>query len=348
MKIALIVPPFIAVPPKKYGGTELFIAALARGLKENGITVILYSNGESTVPVETRWFYKKEDWPISAHVEKNLKTLAHCAWAVGDAAGKVDLIHSSSAPAVSFSRFIRTPFVHTVHHGYEQDLTELYSMFPDVSYVTISDFQRHKLSMPRMRTIHHGIEKSSYQVQEQKQDYLAFLGRVTPAKGTHVAIEIAKKSGIPLKIAGEIQPPFQDYWESQIRPHVDGKFIEYIGPVDLKGKNDLLGKARAMIFPIQWDEPFGLVLIEAMACGTPVLATACGSVREIVKDDISGHVCSSIDEFVARVRNLKIAPETVRAYMEEFFSVERMTRDYINLYTELLQDGVKEVEQSVA
>jgi len=348
MRIALIVPPFIAVPPRNYGGTELFIAALAQGLQESGIEVVLYTNGQSTLPVEKRWIYEKEEWPISSHVEKNLKTLAHCAWAIRDAAGECDLLHVNSAPAVSFSRFVETPMVHTVHHGYEQDLTEHYAMFPDVSYVTISDFQRKKLPMPRMRTIHHGIEKNLYTLQEKKQGYLAFLCRVAPAKGAHMAIEIAQKTGMPLKIAGEIQPINQEYWETRIKPHVDGKFIEYVGQVNLQEKNELLGGALAMVFPIQWDEPFGLVLIESMACGTPVLATPCGSVREIVKEGTSGRICSTVDDFVAAARNLNLAPAGVRAYMEEFFSVERMTRDYIQLYTEILQNGVKEVEQIVA
>jgi glycosyltransferase involved in cell wall biosynthesis len=348
MKIALIAPPFIAVPPKQYGGTELFIAALAQGLQKNGIEVVLYSNGESTLPVETRWVYEKEDWPISTHVEKNLKTLAHCAWAIKNAAGDADVIHVNSSPAVSFSRFIDVPMVHTVHHGYEEDLTAHYSMFPEVSYVTISDFQRHKLPMPKMRTIHHGIERGMYSMREKKQDYLVFLGRVAPPKGVHLAIEVAKKSGIPLKIAGEIQPTNQEYWDSQIKPHVDGKFIEYVGQVNLKEKNELLGAARAMVFPIQWDEPFGLVLIEAMACGTPVLATPRGSVREIVRDGASGYVCSTVDDFVKRAIDLKIPAATVRAYMEKFFSAERMTRDYIQLYAEILQNGVNRVEQIVA
>jgi glycosyltransferase involved in cell wall biosynthesis len=348
MRIALIAPPFIAIPPKNYGGTELFIAGLAKGLKQNGIEVILYSNGESTLSVETRWVYEKEDWPISTHVEKNLKTLAHCARAIENAAGDADLIHVNSAPAVSFSRFIDVPMVHTVHHGYEEDLTAHYSMFPEVSYVTISDFQRQKLPMPRMSTIRHGIDPGMYSMREEKQDYLVFLGRVAPPKGVHLAIEVAKKSGIPLKIAGEIQPTNQEYWESQIKPHVDGEFIEYIGQVNLTEKNELLGAARAMVFPIQWDEPFGLVLIEAMACGTPVLATPRGSVGEIVKDGTSGYVCSTVNDFVKRVIDMKIPAATVRTYMEEFFSVERMTRDYINLYSEILRDGVAEAEQIVA
>jgi glycosyltransferase involved in cell wall biosynthesis len=347
MKIALIAPPFLAVPPRSYGGTESFVAQLLKGLKNNDIEVILYTNGESTAPVEMRSLYEKEEWPAELPIEQNLKQLSHAAWAVKDAAGQVDLIHVNSAMAVAFSRFVDIPFACTIHTDDER-IAEFYSMLPEVSYVTISDFQRRKLSMPRMRTIHHGIDRGMYSMREKKQDYLAFLGRVAPPKGVHLAIEVAKKSGIPLKMAGEIQPTNQEYWESQIKPHVDGKFIEYVGQVNLREKNELLGGARAMVFPIQWDEPFGLVLIEAMACGTPVLATPYGSVCEIVQDGTSGYICSTVDDFVKRAQGPRIPAETVRSYMEEFFSVERMTRDYINLYSEILHDGVAETEQIVA
>jgi glycosyltransferase involved in cell wall biosynthesis len=348
MKIALIAPPFLAVPPTNYGGTESFIAELAKGLQKNGIEVVLYTNGDSTVQVERRYLFEKEDWPAELPIERNLKQLSHASWAVKDALGNADLMHVNSAPAVACSRFVNVPFVCTIHHTYDAEVAKYYATLPDVNYVTISDFQRRKLSMPRMRTIHHGINPDLYGTPEKKQNYLTFLGRIAPAKGTHLAIEIAKKTGIPLKIAGEIQPASQQYWETQIKPEVDGKFIEYLGRVSLKEKNELLGGARAMLFPIQWDEPFGLVLIEAMACGTPVLATPCGSVPEIVKDGTSGYVCSTVDEFIKRVYDLKIPGATVRGYMEEFFSVERMTRDYINLYSEILHDGVAETEQIVA
>ena len=290
MKIALIAPPFIAVPPKKYGGTELFIAELAKALDKKGIGVILYTNGASTAPVETRWIFEKEEWPVPGAVEASLKALTHSAWAVKDASSEADIIHSNNAPGLSFSRFVSAPFVYTVHHPFEPVLTEFYKTLPDVYYVTISNFQRWRLPMPRLRTIHHGIDLNYCDVRQAKHPYLAFLGRVAPPKGTHLAIEIAKRSGIPLKIAGEIQPVYQDYWERKVKPQVDGKFIEYVGDVGPEEKNELLGKALALVFPIQWEEPFGLVMIESMACGTPVLALPGGSVDEIVKDGIRGHV----------------------------------------------------------
>lgn len=344
MRIALVAPPFIAVPPKKYGGTELFIAELAVGLKEKGIDVTLYANGESTVPVDVRYMFEKEQWPLQTEMDATLRSMTHSAWAIKDAAGQFDLLHVNSAPSLSFSRFVDVPFVYTVHHDFQQELADYYETFPEVSYVTISDFQRFKLPMPKMRTVHHGIDPGLYKVQEQKQQYLSFLGRIAPPKGTHLAIEIAKKSGIPLKIAGEIQPIYQEYWESEVKPHVDGKFIEYVGEVGVEEKNELLGNSLAMLFPIQWDEPFGLVLIESMACGTPVLAMPGGSVAEIVQEGVSGYVSPSVDELAKRAKNLDFDPQAVRHYVDENFSLERMVNNYIQLYTEIVASGESEEE----
>ena len=348
MKIALIAPPFIAVPPQKYGGTELFIAELARGLQLQGIDVTVYTNGESTVDAPIRWLYPKGEWPLRSEVEASLRGLNHSAWALKEAAQAADLIHVNSAPGLSFSRFIDVPMVYTVHHAFEPALSEFYQAYPNASYVTISDFQREKLSMPDMRTIHHGINPALYPVVEKKQEYLSFLGRIAPPKGTHLAIEIAKKSDIPLKIAGEIQPVYKSYWETMIKPHVDGKFIEYVGEVGMKDKAELLGNSKAMLFPVQWDEPFGLVMIEAMACGTPVLALPGGSVAEVVKEGVSGNVRAAAAELAECARNLDIPAPAIRGYVEEYFSVERMARDYISLYSEILRDGVAETEQIVA
>jgi glycosyltransferase involved in cell wall biosynthesis len=344
MKIALVSPPFISVPPKKYGGTELFIAQLATGLQQKGIEVVLYANGESTAPVETRWIIEKEEWPIPGAVEASLKGLAHSSWAIRDAAADADLVHVNSAPALSYARFVSTPMAYTVHHAFEQGLTDFYEFFPDIFYVTISHFQRHKLPMPKMRTIHHGIDIGAYQLREKKQHYLAFLGRIAPQKGTHLAIEIARLSGIPLKIAGEVQPLYEEYWEEQVKPHIDGKFIEYIGEVGLEEKNELLGNALAMLFPIQWDEPFGLVLIESMACGTPVLALPGGSVEEIVEENVSGCVRRSVKELADCARKLKLDPKMVRSYAAKKFSVERMVNDHIQLYSEIISGRQDKIE----
>ena len=327
----------------------MFVAELALGLQREGIDVIVYTNGESAIDCPTKWFYERGEWPLSGEVEAALKGLNHAAWAIKDAAADADVIHLNNAPALTASRFVDVPLVFTVHHAHDAPLAEFYLMFPKVSYVTISRFQQSRLHMPCMRAIHHGIDVSRYRLKERKQEYLSFLGRVAPSKGTHLAIEIAKKSGIPLKIAGEIQPCYEDYWKNVVQPQVDGRFIEYVGEVGLEDKNELLGNSLAMLFPIQWDEPFGLVMIEAMACGTPVLAMPGGSVREVIREGIGGHVRDTAAELAVCARDLKIDPKSIRKYVEKVFSAERMAKDYIRLYKELARDqSDSEVEGLVA
>src|SRR5205823_4718218 len=169
---------------------------------------------------------------------------------------------------------------------------------------------------------------SLYQLREKKQPYLSFIGRIAPIKGTHIAIDVAKRTGIPLKIAGDIQPMYRDYFEAKIKPHLDGRLVEYVGLADLAAKNELLGNSLAMLFPILWNEPFGLVMVEAMACGTPVLALRGGSVPEIVRNGVSGYVCDSLPELTERLRRFDLSPAKVRGYVEEHFSIERTVERY--------------------
>lgn len=332
MRIALIAPPFISVPPKRYGGTELFIAHLAEGLKKSGIDVVVYANGDSTVDVEVKSLYPEAEWPLKGEIFSNLKDVNHSFWAVADAIQDCDIVHLNNASGLSSSHFTDIPFVYTVHHPREPELSEFYSYYPQVQYVAISEFQRSQESMPKMRAIHHGVKIEDYPFREQKQNYLSFIGRLAPVKGAHLAIQVAKKTGIPLKIAGEVQPMFQSYYEKEIKPHIDGTFIEYIGEADLKAKNELLGNSMAMLFPIQWNEPFGLVMAEAMACGTPVIASRAGSVPEVVREGVSGFVCDTVDQMAERARNITTTPFAIRKYMKENFSVEVMVAKYIKLY----------------
>jgi glycosyltransferase involved in cell wall biosynthesis len=338
MRIALIAPPFISVPPKKYGGTELFVAHLAEGLKQNGIDVVVYATGDSTVNVERRSLYPKSEWPLEGEIFSNVKDVNHTGWAIANAARDCDVLHLNNAPGLSMSRFVQQPFVYTVHHPHQQSLSDFYAHYPEIQYVTISDFQRSVESMPRIRTIHHGIRLKDYPFQEKKEPYLSFIGRLAPVKGPHLAIEVAKAVGIPLKIAGEVQPLFKNYFESQVKPHIDGKFIQYVGEADLRAKNELLANSMAMLFPIQWSEPFGLVMIEAMACGTPVIALRGGSVVEVVQQGVSGYVCSDLNEMVQRLRNLAIPAALIRNHVEENFAVEIMVKKYTALYQSIMAE----------
>ena len=342
MRIALIAAPFIAVPPAEYGGTELFVAQLAEGLKKANVDVVVYANGESTVQVERRWLYERSQWPIKQAERASLRELNHTSWAIRDASENCDVIHVQSPLGLAFSHFTPHPFVLTLHGPHEDYLSEYYARYPEVHYVCISEAQCKRESLPNLRTIYHGIDLSLYRLVENKQQYLSFIGRIAPIKGTHIAIEVAHRTGVPLKIAGEVQPQFREYFESKIRPKIDGKLVEYIGPADLQAKNELLGNSMAMLFPIQWNEPFGLVMVEAMACGTPVIALPGGSVPEVVVEGVSGHVCRSIRDMTRCVRNLNLQPAGVRRYVEENFSVEVMVRKYISLYREALQDKARE------
>lgn len=339
MRVALIAPPFIPVPPREYGGTELFIGHLAGELQRQGVQVVVYTNGESTLGVEKRWVFERSQWPIRNQEYAQLKDLEHTSWAVADAARDCDILHVNTAQGLVLSRFVQKPLVYTIHHTKDAQLSEYYSRFADVNFVCISHFQCDGEPMARKRTIHHGIKLSDYKLLTNKQQYLSFIGRIAPIKGTHLAIEIAKQSGVPLKIAGEVQPAYRDYFEAKVKPQIDGKFIEYVGRADLAAKNELLGNSLAMLFPIQWDEPFGLVMVEAMACGTPVLALRGGSVPEVVQEGVSGFVRRAARDLAKCIERLPLPAEPIRDYVEKNFSLEGMARAYLRLYEEVLQGG---------
>lgn len=328
----------------------MFIAQLAEGLKAKGLDVVVYTNGESEVGVEKRWLFEKSQWPIKGDIYNHVTDSTHTAWALRDAVDTADIIHINNATGVTFSEFIEQPMVCTIHHPLEPALTDLYRRFRTVEYVCISRQQKQALDIATATVIHHGLDTTLYQARMHKKKYLSFIGRIAPVKGAHVAIEVAKKAGIPLKIAGEVQPVFRDYFETEVKPHIDGKFIEYIGEADLAAKNELLGDSLAMLFPIDWDEPFGLVMIEAMACGTPVLALPGGSVPEIVKNGISGYVCADAQEMAKRASRLaeeQMDAAVVRQYVEENFSVARMVDEYHDLYLQMLA-GKSQPESAVA
>lgn len=338
MRVALIAPPLIPVPPVDYGGTELFVAHLATALRKLGTEVVVYANGESSVPVQRRSIYPTSAWPIKRELDAQMREVNHLSWSVHEAASDCDILHINSPSGVVLSRFVERPFVLTLHGPNDAATSELYSFFPAVHYVCISNDQCRRESMPNLHTVHHGIDLAKYRLIDRKQPYLSFIGRIAPIKGTHIAIDVAKRTGIPLKIAGDIQPVNREYFERKIKPELDGKLVEYIGLASLDVKNELLGNSMAMLFPIQWAEPFGLVMVEAMACGTPVLAMPGGSVPEIVRPEVSGYICRSAREMAARASNLSLEPAAVRSYVEENFSVARMARDYLHVYEEALRE----------
>jgi glycosyltransferase involved in cell wall biosynthesis len=337
MRVALIASPFISVPPERYGGTELFVANLAEALVRLGVEVDVYANGESRVRANLRSRYPKQEWPLASEHSGVTKEIDHVAWAVDDAQANCDILHVSSTLAVPFSRFSSQSFVYTLHHPASATFTDLYERHGDVTYIAISHHQASLHATLRPHVIHHGLDLAKYRFQETKQPYVAFLGRICPIKGAHNAIEIAKRAGIPLKIAGEVQPMFRDYFEREIRPHLDGRNVEYVGEADMALKNELLSHATALLFPIEWEEPFGLAMIESMACGTPVIAFPGGAVEEVIEDGISGRVCRGIGEAVAALQHESFQPKAVRHCAETRFSADVMARQYYRIYSGLLR-----------
>jgi glycosyltransferase involved in cell wall biosynthesis len=337
MRIGLIGPPFIEIPPRRYGGTELFIANLARELHKRGDDVVVYGNGDSSVPCQLKWLYPHADWPLSDPMRSQLKNAAHTAWAIHDLAASADLLHLNDMVGIPFTRFVDVPAVLTVHHPHEPALSEQYLKYPDIHYVAVARWLAKRERMRHMHVAHHGIRVSDYTFSSEKDDYVAFLGRMVPCKGPHLAIEAARLTGIRLKLAGEIQPAFREYWERQILPSIDGTKIEYVGEADFAAKNALLCNARALLFPIQWEEPFGLVMIEAMACGTPVLAFAGGAVQEIVRDGVNGWICRDLADMAAHLETLDIPAGTCRDYVNSHFSVARMADRYVDIYAQALR-----------
>src|SRR5437868_8358558 len=202
----------------------------------------------------------------------NLRESNYTAWAVRDASRSCDVIHVNSCFGLPHSRFVDNPFVFTIHDGYDPFLSEFYSFYPNVHYVSVSAFQRQQETMPHVDSIHYGVDLSHYRCDNGTRSYLTFLDAIAPLKGAHLAIAVAKKAGIPLKMAGEVESAFLDYFNDEIKPRVDGKEIEYLGEADPRARHDLLQHSLALIIPGQTETGFGSVAIEGIAWGTPVLA----------------------------------------------------------------------------
>ena len=331
MRVALVSTPHVAVPPKGYGGTELVVADLARGLVARGLDVVVYATGDSTLHgIEVRSYFPEAQWPPARAAER-----VHAMWALRDAARDpvgFDLVHVHSPAAVEMARFSPYPVVYTLHHDYDPELTEIYRRVPEVQIVAISRAQARQEPARCAAVIHHGLDPNRF-VAMPEQGYLLFLGRYDRCKGVLEAIEVAKRAALPLVMAGE--PHEKDFFEAEVRPRLEGHAVLEVGPVSGARKAALIARARAVLFPIQWEEPFGLVMIEAMLSGVPVLAMARGSVPEIVDDGITGVVCDDPTEMVgaARVADKLFNRERIRVLARERWSASRMAGDYLRLYT---------------
>jgi len=339
VRIAQVSPLFESVPPRSYGGTERVVSYLTEELVRQGHDVTLFASGDSVTSARL-----VEGSPQSLRLwPGSVDSLAHhvrMIERVASRAGEFDIIHFH-IDYVHFpvSRRGRWPQLTTLHGRLDlPDLQPLYDEFSDMPVVSISNDQR--LPLPQadwQATVYHGLPRDLYRLCEDPEPYLVFLGRISPEKRVDRAIEIARRAGLPLKIAAKIDDADRVYFEQEIRSLFDLPGIEFLGEVGDAEKRELLGHAAAMLFPIDWAEPFGLVMIEAMACGTPVVAWHAGSVPEVIDDGNTGYVVDSVEAAVAAVRKIpRLSRRVCRDVFEERFAVDRMARDYVRVYEELL------------
>jgi glycosyltransferase involved in cell wall biosynthesis len=261
-------------------------------------------------------------------------------------AGTFDVIHSHiDTIFFPMARRIATPVLSTLHGRLDiPDLVPLFLEFTELPVISISDAQREPLPWINwQRTIPHGLPRDLFSFTEKSEDYLAFLGRISPEKGVDYAIEIAKRAGRRLKIAAKVDKPDKEYFDTVIKPLLGHPLIEYIGEIGESEKNEFLGNAAALLFPIDWPEPFGLVMIEAMACGTPVIARSKGSVPEVIRNGENGFIIHTIDEAVHAIDRLPaVSRHRCRQLFEERFTVQRMAQDYVEAYRQLIDAHNKE------
>jgi glycosyltransferase involved in cell wall biosynthesis len=338
MRIAQVAPLYEAVPPKLYGGTERVVSLLTEELVRRGHEVTLFASGDSVTSARLAAVSERALRLDATNRERLAADTTRQLDLVFGNARDFDVIHCHvDYLAYPFAGLVATPTLHTVHGRLDLPyLAPIYRQFKHVPLVSISDAQRAPLAdigVTWAGTVHHGLAPDRFTFSPEGGDYLAFLGRLSPEKQPDVAIEVAKQTGLPLRIAAKVDAADRDYYERVVVPLLDHPLIEFVGEIGDAEKSAFLGGARALLFPIDWPEPFGLVMLEAMACGTPVIARPCGSVPEVVWQGVNGFVAESVAELVAAVGRLEtIDRAECRRHFERHFSVTRMVDRYEALY----------------
>jgi glycosyltransferase involved in cell wall biosynthesis len=335
LKIAQIAPLYESVPPVTYGGTERVVSYLTEELVAQGQDVTLFASGDSQTSAKL-----VPGSPRSLRLSGNsIDHLAHHIAMLDDVmrmAPEFDVIHFHiDYMHFPLSRYCSLPSLTTLHGRLDlPDLLPVYKKFPDAPLVSISLSQRK--AMPRVNwvgNISHGLPMDLLTFQPRTGDYLAFLGRISPEKRVDRAIEIARRAGMPLKIAAKIDKADREYYESTIKPLMSDPNVEFIGEIGEHEKSEFLGNAYAYLFPIDWPEPFGLTMIEAMACGTPTIAFNCGSVKEVMQEGLTGFIVEDMDQAVAAVAKISTIERTAcRNVFEKRYTAARMAQEYVEIY----------------
>jgi len=337
MRIAHIAPVATTIPPPKSGSVETMTSLLTEGLVRQGVDVTLFATADSRTSAKLNAIYPHGYWHDDNMWPWELYEMLNLACAV-ERADEFDLIHYEAAyypMSLAFTRLSATPIVQTLHHSPSQAEVKLWSRYPEAPFVAISQEQGRLLSgLNVIGTVLHGIDTNRFIFREEPEDYLLFLGRFTEGKGVLQAIEIAKRVGMKLILAAAED----SYYRERVAPHVDGRHIVYYGEADFDAKVKLYGAARALLYPIQAREPFGLVLAEAMACGTPVAALDRGAVSEVVDHGVTGMIFDDLEQMTNELpRVFDFDRRLVRERAVERFGAERMVTEYLAVYTRLVE-----------
>jgi glycosyltransferase involved in cell wall biosynthesis len=352
VRIALIAPPWFAVPPRAHGGVETLLAVLAEALRDAGEDVVLYSIGASSPQVEVRWLYAEEQEALLGTPQRVGIESAHALFAYTDIAGdRFDVVHDHSGyvGASIAALGARVPVLCTPHKpvsGIGRGVYAIANESPRLFFSAISDHQRTQMDgLKVVATVHNAVDLRAFPLVREKQDYLVDISRICPEKAPHRAIEVARLAQLPLKLAGRIEKTsdgrryFAEWIELQLGPGV-----EYLGEVAFPEKVELLARARALVFPVDWPEPFGLVVAEALACGTPVVATPRGGIPEIVRDGVEGFLREDVGPLADAVGKVEaVDPEACRRRVSERFSPQVMAAGYRGAYETILKGSQPEV-----
>jgi glycosyltransferase involved in cell wall biosynthesis len=345
MRIGIVAPPWAPIPPVLYGGVEVIVDQLATGFQEHGHEVLLFTTGESTCAVPRRHHLDQAEGHRMGHSAPELRHVLAAYEVLEEWGADVIHDHTLAGPVLAATRAQapgdrpRIPVVTTMHNPFNTELSDLYRrVAASVPIIAISHAQRRPVpDIPIARVIHHGIRPADFPVGDGQGGHLLFLGRMSPDKGPHRAMEAAYKAGVPLIMCAKMRDPWEfDYFDEYVRPYLN-EDIQYLGEVPHARKVELLGSARALLFPIRWNEPFGMVMIEALACGTPVLAYPEGAVPEVIEDGKTGFLCrdvADLSESIGRVDQLDRAD--CRAAVEGYFSADRMVREHLELFATLV------------
>lgn len=335
MRIALVAAPWLPVPPTAYGGSEGVIDRLATGFVEAGHEVLLFTTGDSTCPVPRAWVRAKSDLDLLGQTVIELQHLIHAYDQVAD----FDIIHDHTILGPVYAQGRSSGQVVTTNHGpFTPELNDIYAhVVPRAALIAISHDHASRSTVPVSAVIHHGVRPEDFPVGSGGGDYLLFLGRFSPDKGAREAALAAQEAGVDLVLAAKMREPGEiEYFHDQVEPLLDAR-VRYVGEVGRERKLELLGSARALLNPIRWPEPFGLVMIEALACGTPVLTLPWGAAPEIVDDGTTGFVCDSDADLVEAIERVgELDRADCRSAVETRFSAARMVRDHLDLYERLL------------